>query len=85
MSAGALRAGRRTAALREPLRWYAYVELAVGCSASSSTTSSSGRRISPTIDLSGARAGRRAHACEVDARRASDSSAVDLLGATFPL
>src|SRR5829696_3480228 len=30
MSAGALVAGRRTAALREPLRWYAYVELAVG-------------------------------------------------------
>jgi hypothetical protein len=30
MSAGALLAGRRTAALREPLRWYAYVELAVG-------------------------------------------------------
>ncbi|PYP81852.1 MAG: spermidine synthase [Gemmatimonadetes bacterium] len=30
MSAGALMAGRRTAALREPLRGYAYVELAVG-------------------------------------------------------
>ena len=30
MSAGALMAGRRTATLREPLRWYAYVELVVG-------------------------------------------------------
>ncbi|HKP14871.1 MAG TPA: fused MFS/spermidine synthase [Gemmatimonadaceae bacterium] len=30
MSAGALVAGRRTPGLREPLRWYAYVELAVG-------------------------------------------------------
>ena len=30
MSAGALVAGRRTASLAEPLRWYAYVELAVG-------------------------------------------------------
>ncbi|HEU4722712.1 MAG TPA: fused MFS/spermidine synthase [Gemmatimonadaceae bacterium] len=30
MSAGALAAGRRTASLADPLRWYAYVELAVG-------------------------------------------------------
>ena len=30
MSAGALAAGRRTASLAEPLRWYAYIELAVG-------------------------------------------------------
>ena len=30
MSAGALVAGRRTASLAEPLRWYAYVELVVG-------------------------------------------------------
>src|SRR5678815_3198740 len=30
MSAGALAAGRRTGSVREPLRWYAYVELVVG-------------------------------------------------------
>ena len=30
MSAGALAAGRRTSRLAEPLRWYAYIELAVG-------------------------------------------------------
>ena len=30
MSAGALAAGQRTERLREPLRWFAYVELAVG-------------------------------------------------------
>ena len=30
MSAGALAAGRRTASIAEPLRWYAYVELVVG-------------------------------------------------------
>ncbi|MDB4883954.1 MAG: Spermine synthase, partial [Gemmatimonadetes bacterium] len=30
MSAGALAAGQRTVRLREPLRWFAYVELAVG-------------------------------------------------------
>ena len=78
MSVGALAAGRRTAALREPLRWYA-LRRARGGAARPRLPRRLRLDDAPglRLDLSCARAGNRAFARQVDDRRAPDPAAVD--------